>query len=108
MNRQQLLLIQLGEELSEVQQSIAKALRFGLDSRYPDEAPSNAQDIVQEFQEAIAVYSMLENTDGFITIPSWKAIEIQEEKISKVNKWLEHSRSQGILKPSVKSVSTKN
>ena len=36
MTIQQLLLIQLSEELSEVQQSIAKALRFGIDDGYPN------------------------------------------------------------------------
>ena len=49
MNRQQLLLVQFAEELSEVQQSIAKALRFGLEDGYPNSTTTNAEDIAQEF-----------------------------------------------------------
>jgi len=97
MNKQQLLLIQLAEELSEVQQSIAKALRFGLDDGYPNSNKTNAEDIAQEFQEAIAVYSMLENTEKFTAIMPTKAIKIQEEKIAKVHKWLDYSKRNGIL-----------
>ena len=41
---------------------------------------------------------MLENTDGFIAMPPSKAIRVQEEKMAKVNKWLDYSKSQGILK----------
>ena len=97
MNRQQLLLIQLGEELAEVQKDISKALGFGLDSQYPQGSPTNAENIAQEFNEAIAVFSMLENTEGFVALPPVTTIRIQEEKINKVNKYLQHSISCGTL-----------
>lgn len=36
MNTTEHLLVVLGEECAEVQQNIAKALRFGLDDHHPD------------------------------------------------------------------------
>jgi len=98
MIRQQLLLIQLSEELAEVQVSISKALRFGLDDGYPNKVTSNAEDIAIEFNEAISIFSMLENTDGFATFKKDKTIEIQEKKINRVNQWLKYSKEKGILK----------
>lgn len=46
---QQVHLVRAAEEASELIKEVAKALRFGIDNRYPADGPTNAEKIVAEF-----------------------------------------------------------
>lgn len=91
MNQQQLLLIQAMEECDEISQRISKALRFGLDEIQPEQELTNAQRIMEEFTDLIAVMEMI----GFFTHDA--ASEKIEAKQAKIIKYLQVSREQGIL-----------
>lgn len=96
MTIQQLLLVQLGEELAEVQQSVSKALRFGLDDGYTSRDTTNGEDIVIEFAEAIAIMNLLHDT-GLKEFTKGQIADIKSKKYSRVQEWLEYSRQKGIL-----------
>lgn len=94
MNRQELLLVQLSEECSEVAQNISKALRFGTDEVYHKLTLTNSQRVTQEMQDLIAVFELLVEED---ILPGLNLYKITEKKI-KVEKYLQYSKELGILK----------
>jgi hypothetical protein len=59
MSRTKHLLTILGEECNEVAQRISKALRFGLEEKEPNQDKTNAERIVLELVDEIAVLIML-------------------------------------------------
>lgn len=97
MNRTEHLLTVLAEECAEVQQAIAKALRFGLDDGYPGAESTNAQDIAREFVEVLAVVEMLE-ADGAICLPKNKLARIAQKKV-RVNEYMTYAEQRGSLTP---------
>lgn len=48
---QQVALVRVAEEASEVIKEVAKALRFGVNNRYPDTGPTNAEKILAEYSD---------------------------------------------------------
>lgn len=96
MKRKQMLLLQMAEECNEVAQRISKALRFGLDEKQPDHLTDNADRIVQEFNDLMAVVDMLQD-EGVLKIPAdTQSFQIQAKKI-KIEKYLDYSKQCGIL-----------
>lgn len=95
MTRTDHLLTCLAEECMEVAQRVTKALRFGLEEVQPGQDLTNAERICQEFQDLIAVYSMLGGS-GVLPFPD----EAQaKKKLEKVEKFLAYSDQQGRLSP---------
>jgi len=101
MTRQDLLLIQLGEEACEVSQAIAKQLRFGPNNKYPtqdDETAGNR--VVTELIDLACLVDMCKE-EGII--PSdildneGECVRLMSLKRQKVEKYLEYSRKQGVL-----------
>ena len=88
------LLACLAEECAEVQQSIMKALRFGLDDGYPVSETTNAQDISKEFCEAIAVLELLEEMGALKKTTVLKTIK---EKKERVRHYMEYAVVRGAL-----------
>ena len=95
MNKEEHLLTCLSEECGEIIQSVSKALRFGLDDSYPEKAITNRQEIFTEFVDLMGVMEYLIR-EGVI-IPSENVGEQIENKIAKINKWMEHGRKNGTL-----------
>jgi len=98
MNSREYLLVCLIEELSEIQYSASKALRFGLDEGHPDNHSTNADDIRNELIDLTAVVSLLE-ASGVIPIISQKELaqKIRAKK-AKLLKYSGYSIARGILK----------
>lgn len=92
--REDLLLIQLGEECAEVTKNISKALRFGKDEVYAKVGLSNEQRITQEMQDLIAVFDMLV-ADGILPDLDVPAMD---QKRNKVEEYLGYSKELGIIK----------
>jgi hypothetical protein len=92
MNRLEHLLVIMSEECAEVQQDIAKALRFGLDEGR-DISGTNEQRIRKEFNQLIAMVEMLEK-EGVDLSPDHAA---RLNKKQKVEKYLEYSKECGTL-----------
>lgn len=51
------------EECAEVTQAIAKIMRFGFDSRYPEEAPTTRQNLEMEVGDLMAMIDILVDND---------------------------------------------
>ena len=95
MNIKEQLLIILSEECAEVQQSVSKALRFGLNDSRPGTNSTNAREIEKEFIEAMAVRDMLREL-GVINQPS-NSKQIYDDKRKRIEKYLDVSRKNGTL-----------
>lgn len=95
MNREEHLLVIMAEECNEVGQRISKALRFGLSEVQRNQEENNAQRIVYEFSDLIAVYEMLRD-EG--VIPDVKEYDLNVKK-ARVEKYLLHSKNNNRLDP---------
>jgi hypothetical protein len=94
MTRKEHLLVILMEECAEVQKECAKALRFGLDEKYlPESDETNAESINREISDLVGVMQMLQD-DGHLQLIDYNRVE---EKIKKVEKYLEYSKKVGTL-----------
>ena len=93
MNRTEHLLIKLGEECAEIQKEVAKAQLFGLDDCKPGTTVSNLDAIRHEYNDLHAIVEMLK--EAGIDLPVSR--EKIDEKKRRVEIWMEHARSKGIL-----------
>jgi hypothetical protein len=84
----------LAEECCEVGQRVSKALRFGLEEIQPGQNQTNAQRIVYEFTDLLAVFDMLGREK--IIDASIDPIALAK-KMSKVQKYIEFAKSKGTL-----------
>lgn len=79
----------LGEECAETAQRASKAARFGLQEIQPGQSETNARRLEREMSEAVAILEEM-------------GLKIREEdkiaKIEKLKKYMEYSRSLGLLK----------
>lgn len=94
MDKLQYLLIKLSEECDELGQRASKALIFGLDEVQAEQKFTNAQRIVYEYNDILAVMEMLLEEKGIDKIIDREAIE---KKKNKIKKWMLYSRERGIL-----------
>lgn len=96
MTKKEYLLSCLVEECAEVQQATVKALRFGLESGNPNSEnfSTNADDIVRELTDLLAIIEMLEDEEIIEKSISVENIDIKKEK---VKKYMEISKRCGTL-----------
>ena len=97
MTTEQLLLVQLSEELSEVQKEIAKALRFGLDDTNPKTEVSNLAGIRREMTDVVAVIDELSESHMVYLGPYEKTTDLYLSKRIRINQYLEYSQKRGVL-----------
>lgn len=96
MNRQEHLLVILSEECAELSKEVSKALRFGLNDSEPGKQETNAQRIVSEFNDLVAVFRMLTENNIFNPDELLNDKSINAKK-AKVEKYLKYSKSVGTL-----------
>lgn len=104
MTRTEHLLTILAEECAEVAQRASKALRFGLAEVEPGQELTNAQRIMGEMNDLIAVYMLIAGPVVSPTSPLfvgsegewWKA---HAAKQAKVERFLAYSAECGTLNP---------
>lgn len=95
LNRVEHLLTCLTEECAEIQQAVAKALRFGLNDGHPGRMTSNAGDIMIEYADLVAVFELLQE-EGVIGQIDTLRETIDQKKI-KVKRYMEYAKSRGTL-----------
>lgn len=100
MNRKEHLLTIFSEECSEIAQRVSKALRFGLQEVQKGQEATNAERIVYEFSDLLAVYEMLFNEGILPNVDDYDLTEKQE----KVEKYLLLSEAEGTLKPDLQEL----
>ena len=92
MNRLEHLLVILSEECSEVQQDVAKTLRFGVNEEYLDKG-TNQQRVRHEYSQLVAMAEMLQ-AEGFdLTVDR----DVVAKKKAAVEKYLLYSKECGTL-----------
>ena len=94
MKLQEMLLTLLQEECNEVAQRATKAIRFGIDEIQEGQLHTNAERIIYEFNDLVAVMELL-NGHGLIS-DFYDRVAIQEKK-KKIAKYLNYSRECGTL-----------
>ncbi len=89
------LLTCLMEEAAEVQQAAAKAIRFGLDDRYPGSDRTNRQDLAHELTDLLAVVDLCRQHG--ISLPEIGNQGDIADKQDRVNKMMDYAKDQGTL-----------
>lgn len=100
MNRKEHLLTLLAEECIEIAKETSKALRFGVDDRYPiDSDENNAESIVKEFYDLNAVMDLLYEEEPLIkaAFTKYNLSEAVKAKQEKIEKYLLYSKEKGLL-----------
>ena len=98
MTRNEHLLTCLAEECAEVGQRVSKALRFGLQEVQPGQPLTNAERIVEELGDLMAVVQMLTNA-GLLSMQDPDYDKKIAEKIRKVERFMRYAQEQGTLEP---------
>lgn len=96
MTRQQHLLLIAMEECDEVSQRISKGLRFGLDEVQPQQSFTNAERVVREWADLVAVFEMLRDA-GTLGFEGSDFDELIDRKKAKIETFLEYSKQCGTL-----------
>jgi len=94
MNKTEHLLVCAIEECAELQQAVSKALRFGLDDGHPDKQTTNAEDIMKEYTDLIAVMTMLIGEGLIHDYFMDRAIEAKREKVLR---YMVYAKERGTL-----------
>jgi hypothetical protein len=94
MNRQEHLLLILEEECIETAQRVSKALRFSVEEVQPGQKLTNAERLIYEFNDIVAMMEMLKD-EGVIGEFHDPIAVIEKKK--KVEKFLELSKEHGTL-----------
>lgn len=97
MNRTEHLLTIIAEECAEVSQCASKAARFGLLEVEPGQELTNAQRIIDEFNDLEAVITMLKWQPEFPCIDTNRQHANRLNKEQKVRKFLDYSAQIGTL-----------
>lgn len=95
MNEAEYLLLKLAEECMKVGQRVTKALTFGLNEVQEGQPFDNLERVAQEFDDLLAVAGRLRGL-GSLRDPD---IDAQAEKVAKLRKFMNYSRSLGIIRP---------
>jgi len=95
MNKTEHLLTCLIEECAEIQKVASKALRFGLDDHAPDSDSTNAEDIITEIYDLLAIIEMLKEEKIIFDLPDTK--ELIKQKKDKVTKYMDYAKNRGTL-----------
>ena len=96
MTREEQLLVIAGEESAEVIQALSKCLRFGPQEIYPVIKITNANRVLEEFNDLFAVLEMLQKEGVFR--PCILDRYMIEAKKKKVETYMRYSESLGIVK----------
>ncbi|CAK0767358.1 conserved hypothetical protein [Gammaproteobacteria bacterium] len=83
MTRNENLLTILGEECVETAQRVSKAIRFTLEEIQPEQELTNAQRIVYEFNDILAVMEILQEEGVFDKVIDREAIDKKKIKVAK-------------------------
>ena len=95
MTRQEYLLTVMAEECNEVAQRCTKALRFGLNEVQPGQDATNADRIMLEYMDLIAIYQLLKEEGHLSCSQEWG--ERIAAKKKKVEQFYDYSRTLGVL-----------
>lgn len=95
MTKNELLLVQLMEECSEVAKRCSKALRFGLDEVQPGHFDTNAKRIRDELHDVISTALVLQS-EGLLEdiLPDGETVTSRAHRIAR---FAEYSRKRGCL-----------
>lgn len=94
MNETEHLLTIVMEECTEVAQRASKALRFGLSEVQPGQELTNAQRVMVEYADLVAVIHMLQDKGAMLPGLDFHMVMAKKEKVTH---FLEYSRKQGTL-----------
>lgn len=94
MTRTENLLTTLSEECAETAQRVSKAIRFTLEEIQPEQELTNAQRIVYEFNDIVAVMELLQEEGVFEKVIDREAIN---KKKLKVAEYLAYSAKIGAI-----------
>lgn len=97
MNKEQLLLLKLAEECSELSKACSKAIRFGVNATKPGSTETNRQRIIEEFKDVAAAIDYL-IFDQLLPIEEAEMDYEFDKRRERIDKYLQVSKDLGIYK----------
>lgn len=92
------LLVTLSEECAEVQQDVAKALRFGIDGVNPfGDGAANSLNILTEYYQLTAVMDEILRLGVLPTLSEPEIERIKKDKLAKIKIYQQTSRELGLI-----------
>lgn len=89
------------EECSEMQQALAKGIRFGFLDHHPDRPEmTNADEVLMEYYQLVAVMEELQALKVLPKITEEEIRDIKCNKREKMERFMTYSREKGHLKES--------
>lgn len=96
MNGAENLLVVAMEECAEIQQELAKVLRFGVNNHHPGNLDiTNGERVLKEYFQLKAVMDLIMLKRIINPLPENKQYQIMREKKDAVEKWEEYSKTIG-------------
>ena len=89
----------LAEECAEVAKNVSKALRFGLDDKYPEDGLPNRELIRIEMIDLLATYEMASERNLVPEICTDTIRGRMKTKQARVLKWMDYAQTQGTITP---------
>ena len=92
------LFVCLMEECAEVQQAVAKGLRFGFDDHHPDRPEeTNELEVLTEVNQLLTVIELLEENGFLQKLSESDKTRIKERKRAKLKEYMAYSQEKGRL-----------
>lgn len=86
------------EECSEVQQALAKGMRFGFEDTHPERSSlTNGDEVLIEFYQLTAMIEELQQKGLLKELSSSDIADIKQRKLAKVDHYMAYSAGKGIL-----------
>lgn len=106
MNQTENLLVNIAEECAEIQEAVAKALRFGLKNHHPDDASgdttsTNGYQIYKEYLQLSYLIRQAVSLDILPFLTANEVEKIKSEKASAFFFWLGASVAEGTVKKEI-------
>lgn len=106
MNQAENLLVNIAEECAEIQQAVAKALRFGLKNHHPDDNPDditsmNNYHIYKEYLQLSYLIRQAVSLGILPFLPTSEVEKIKSEKASSFFFWLGASVMEGTVEKGI-------
>ncbi|PTX95736.1 hypothetical protein [Opitutus sp. ER46] len=94
----------VAEECVEVAQRISKALRFGTSEIQPNQPYTNAERVMHEYADLIAIVEMCQGRSLLPDVERWRI----EEKKAKIDRFLQYARQCGTVTEAVQATNAAN
>lgn len=98
MNLDEHLFVCLMEECAEVQQAVAKGLRFGFEDHHPERpTETNEKEVLTELEQLLTLVELLQENNFLAELSLEEQGAIRNKKRAKLSEYMAYSKEKGRL-----------